>query len=287
MVTCVVIIQHMPSHFNGAFVEMLKDVTPMQVKLAEDGDVLVDDQILVVPSGVHLELVNNRRVVFTYGERVNNVRPSIDVAMKSVRQANNMDIMGVLLTGMGCDGVEGIEHIKSIGGTTIVQNKETSAVHNMPASAIDTGAVDFFLSPEEIADRLDELRVLVHQQEDVIEARYVGKRIAGDLGFRSVQQTQIATAISELVRNAIVHAGNGIMVLKPFREGSLDRVGLEITIKDEGPGINDIQLAMEDGFSNNGDGLGKGLSGTKRIMDEFDIKSEVGVGTEVCVKKLV
>lgn len=287
MVTCVVIVQHMPPHFNRSFVEMLRDVTPMNVKLAEDGDMLVDNQILVAPSSLHLQLMNNKQVTLTYSERINNVRPSIDVAMKSIGLMTDIDIIGVLLTGMGCDGVAGIEHIKSIGGTTIVQNKETSAVYNMPAAAWDTGAVDFFLSPEGIADRLDVLRVLVHQQEDVVEARSVGRRVAGELGFRSVQQTQIATAISELVRNVVVHAGNGMMVLKPYCEGSLDRIGLEITIKDRGPGIPNIQLAMEDGFSNNGDGLGKGLPGTKRIMDEFDIESEVGVGTEVRVKKLV
>jgi serine/threonine-protein kinase RsbT len=92
------------------------------------------------------------------------------------------------------------------------------------------------------------------------------------------------TAVSELTRNVLVHAKKGEIIIEEIEKTY--RKGLKITVIDEGPGIPDINLAMTDGFSSI-NGLGKGLSGTKKLMDEFSIQSEVGKGTEVFIVKWV
>lgn len=118
--------------------------------------------------------------------------------------------------------------------------------------------------------------------EDVILARQAAREMAKDLGFGLADQTRITTAVSELSRNIYTYAGTGRVVVKALSQS--DKKGIEIIAEDRGPGIPDIELAMQDGYSTN-KGLGQGLPGTKRLMDEFGIKSEVGIGTTVTIRK--
>jgi serine/threonine-protein kinase RsbT len=133
--------------------------------------------------------------------------------------------------------------------------------------------------------------VILHSQEttvpvnadiDIVTARQKGRELARDLGFTSTDLALIATAISELARNIILYANTGEIVLSVVENGS--RRGLKVVARDDGPGIPDIERALEEGFSTSRS-LGLGLSGVRRLMDEFDIVSEVGSGTTVTVKK--
>ncbi len=122
----------------------------------------------------------------------------------------------------------------------------------------------------------------VNADIDIVTARQKGRELARDLGFTSTDLALIATAISELARNIILYANSGEIVLSVVENGS--RRGLKVVARDDGPGIPDIERALEEGFSTSRS-LGLGLSGVRRLMDEFDIVSEVGNGTTVTVKK--
>ncbi|MBI4312757.1 MAG: anti-sigma regulatory factor [Chloroflexi bacterium] len=129
-------------------------------------------------------------------------------------------------------------------------------------------------------DVLVELKI--NSATDIVEARRRGKAMAADMGFSSTDITIIATAISELARNLIVHAKMGEMTLRAVTDGRRERI--IIIAKDKGPGIADVDRAVRGGFSTAG-GLGMGLSGVRRLMDEFDIQTALGNGTTVTVAK--
>jgi serine/threonine-protein kinase RsbT len=122
--------------------------------------------------------------------------------------------------------------------------------------------------------------IALENEQDVAVARGEARRIAADLGFRIIDQTRIATVASELARNVIKYARRGRMIAQPFDASG--RHGLRLIFEDDGPGIPDIEAAMRDGFTT-GRGLGKGLPGSKRLVDDFRIESEVGRGTRVTV----
>lgn len=122
----------------------------------------------------------------------------------------------------------------------------------------------------------------IETEHDIVLARKVAREAAEALSFGLVDVTRIVTAVSELVRNTTVHAGSGVMRLRTVAEGS--RSGLELIFEDHGPGIPDLEQALEPGFSTAGS-LGMGLSGVKRLMDEMDIQSENGKGTTVMIRK--
>jgi serine/threonine-protein kinase RsbT len=128
----------------------------------------------------------------------------------------------------------------------------------------------------------DEIRVRVESDSDVVEARQKGRELAAELGFSSTDLTLIVTAISEVARNIVVYAEHGEIVLRPVSDGR--RRGILVVAEDTGPGIADIGLAMRDAYST-GNGLGLGLPGAKRLMDEFEIDSRVSKGTRVAMKK--
>jgi serine/threonine-protein kinase RsbT len=132
-----------------------------------------------------------------------------------------------------------------------------------------------------------ELCVPIRTSSDILEARQKGREIAGEMGFSSMECTLIATAISELARNIVLYAGRGEIRLSATIQTKLTDLpatGIVIVAHDEGPGIQDLRSALQDGFSTSR-GLGLGLPGVKRIMDEFDIVSKVHGGTTVTVKK--
>lgn len=122
----------------------------------------------------------------------------------------------------------------------------------------------------------------VHSDLDVLKARQYGKELASSLRFSSSERTIIATAISEIARNTVLYAKSGRMSLKVIEQGK--RRGIMVVAKDDGPGIPDLDLAMQDGYTTS-HGLGIGLPGAKRLMDEFEIASEVGKGTTIIMKK--
>ena len=117
---------------------------------------------------------------------------------------------------------------------------------------------------------------------DLVRAREQGRVLAGELGFTQSDLTLVATAISELARNIVRYARRGEIVLRQAEDGGVP--GIVIIARDEGPGIPDVNRAMEPGYSTAG-GLGLGLPGVRRIMDEFEIVSEVNRGTIVTVTK--
>lgn len=118
--------------------------------------------------------------------------------------------------------------------------------------------------------------VEVRNEWDIVKARQSGRNIAKELGFGTVDQARITTAISELARNIYLYAGNGEVVIERVENGG--KLGLKIEASDSGPGIKDIRKVMEDGFTTSG-GLGAGLPGVKRLMDEFTIDSKENEGT--------
>jgi serine/threonine-protein kinase RsbT len=124
--------------------------------------------------------------------------------------------------------------------------------------------------------------VPVRAEVDVLLARQEARRLASDLRFSSAELTLIATAISEVARNIVAYAGKGEIVLRIVQQGQ--RRGLLVIARDRGPGIADIELALQDGYSTSRS-LGLGLPGSKRLMDEFNIASEVGKGTEIIMTK--
>ncbi|HEV2748965.1 MAG TPA: anti-sigma regulatory factor [Gemmatimonadales bacterium] len=128
----------------------------------------------------------------------------------------------------------------------------------------------------------DELRIPVTADVDVVTARQRGRELAAQAGFSSGDQTVIAAAISEIARNILNYAKRGEVLLSVVTNG--DRQGVIIVARDQGPGIPDVQRALEDGYSTSG-GLGLGLPGARRLMDDFDVTSSVGTGTTVTMKK--
>jgi len=120
----------------------------------------------------------------------------------------------------------------------------------------------------------------LRSEQDVVIARQVVRRIAQALGFSLVDQTKIVTATSELARNTVKHGLGGMRNCKNENSGA--RTGVRLTFTDEGPGIPDINRALTDGFTTGG-GLGMGLSGAKRLVNEFELDSKVGGGTRVTI----
>ncbi|ARI78834.1 anti-sigma regulatory factor [Halobacillus mangrovi] len=124
--------------------------------------------------------------------------------------------------------------------------------------------------------------VNIKKEWDIVGARQLGRDIARKIGFGTVDQARIATAISELARNIYLYAGTGKICFEAIED--INQKGISIMAIDNGPGIKELSQVMEDGFSTSG-GLGAGLPGVKRLMDEFDIQSEDGKGTEIKVVK--
>lgn len=130
----------------------------------------------------------------------------------------------------------------------------------------------------------DEVRVPIGSGADIVTARLEGRQLAAKAGFNGSDLTVIATAISEIARNIVEYARKGEIILDIVQDGN--KTGLRMEARDNGPGIPNIELAMQDGYST-GRGLGLGLPGTRRLMDEFQIKSSVGEGTRVVATKWI
>lgn len=130
----------------------------------------------------------------------------------------------------------------------------------------------------------NETRIPIQRSDDIVTARELARGMARTAGFNGSDLTLIATAISEVTRNIVEHAERGELVLTLVSNGS--RRGISIVARDDGPGIPDVQRAMQYGYSSR-NGLGVGLPGARWLMDEFDIDSKVGKGTTVTMRKWV
>jgi serine/threonine-protein kinase RsbT len=128
----------------------------------------------------------------------------------------------------------------------------------------------------------DEVRVAIESDVDLVTARAEGRAMAERLGFPRPDPTLIATAISEIARNIVVHVGRGEIILKPFEDA--DRFGLVVVAVDQGPGIRDVEAALRDDYSGRG-GLGLGMPGARRLMDDFEVASDADTGTTVTMTK--
>jgi serine/threonine-protein kinase RsbT len=122
----------------------------------------------------------------------------------------------------------------------------------------------------------------VKTESDVVLVRHQVRKWTQELGFSLVEQTKVVTAASELARNTLIHGGGGTALLEMLNDGI--RRGLRLTFEDKGPGIPDIELALKEGYTT-GSGLGLGLPGSRRLMNEFDLVSRIGEGTRVTVIK--
>jgi serine/threonine-protein kinase RsbT len=122
----------------------------------------------------------------------------------------------------------------------------------------------------------------IKSSADVVVARQLVRSAAAELGFSLVDQTKMVTAASELARNTLDYGGGGSMHLEVLNENP--RKGLRLVFEDQGPGIPDIQMALKDGFTT-GNGLGLGLGGTRRLVNDFDIQSKVGEGTKITIAR--
>jgi len=125
-------------------------------------------------------------------------------------------------------------------------------------------------------------KVPIRNDDDIVEVRQLVRDVTRDMGFGLTDVTRVVTAASELARNVVTHAGSGCMhwrrVQRPGSEG------VELTIEDHGPGIADVDQALQEGYSTGG-GLGMGLSGARRLMDELEIHSKLGEGTTIVGRK--
>ena len=123
---------------------------------------------------------------------------------------------------------------------------------------------------------------IIRSDSDVVSARQAVRARAVELRFSLVDQTKLVTAASELARNTLVYGGGGTMTIEVLERAP--RVGLRVVFEDQGPGIANVEQALRDGFTSGG-GLGLGLGGSRRLVDEFEIESAVGQGTRITATK--
>jgi len=128
----------------------------------------------------------------------------------------------------------------------------------------------------------DSVRVTIDDDRDVVTARQEARAMGAALGFSSTDLTLLATAISEVARNITAYAGHGEVALRVLREQG--REGIEVLASDDGPGIADVELALQDGYTT-GTGLGLGLPGARRLVDDFQLDTAPGAGTRVRLVK--
>jgi serine/threonine-protein kinase RsbT len=127
-----------------------------------------------------------------------------------------------------------------------------------------------------------EIQVPIRSDQDIVAARKKGRELALSLGFSASEATLVATAISELARNIVLYARSGEIQVQGIEQPH--RRGIVVVARDDGPGIANVRQAIQDGFSTSG-GLGLGLPGVRRLMDEFEIVSSPGYGTKVTARK--
>ncbi len=150
----VIIVQHMAAGFINGFVNWLNQTSGIPVKVAANGDPLLNGHAYLAPDGFHLGIITGNRIALSNEEKENFVRPSISYFFRSAERVYKKDVVGVLLTGMGKDGAEELLLLKKAGAVTIAQDEESSIVHGMPGEAIKLGGATHILSIEKIAEKI-------------------------------------------------------------------------------------------------------------------------------------
>ena len=150
----IVVVQHMPKTFTKAFAKRLDDKSPISVTEGKEGSFLNKCKAYVAPGDYHLEFDHDRRIKLNKKPALHGVRPSADITMNSAVENFDGNLIGVILSGMGKDGTIGVRNISKRGGYVIAQDKDTSVVHGMPKSAIESGCVDIILPYNGIAEKL-------------------------------------------------------------------------------------------------------------------------------------
>ncbi len=156
----IIIVQHMPEHFTRSFAKRLNELCDIEVKEAEDGDRVVPGKALIAPGNYHMLLRRSGAVYFVNvktGPLVSRHRPSVDVLFKSVARYAGQNAVGVIMTGMGADGSEGMKEMKDQGAETIAQDENTCVVYGMPKEAVELGAVNYVVPLQRIAQKALEL----------------------------------------------------------------------------------------------------------------------------------
>ena len=148
----IIIIQHMPASTTGRLAKRLNQLTANEVVIPEDQTRISQGTVYVAQGDLHLTIENNDILHVKNSEKVNFVRPSIDVSMFSFQQDIRHSILGIILSGMGIDGAEGLAHLKDIGGVTAVQEPSTCTIRSMPEAALKTDKVDYIYTPEQLKD---------------------------------------------------------------------------------------------------------------------------------------
>jgi two-component system chemotaxis response regulator CheB len=155
------IVQHMPPKFTKSLAERLNGLCQLEVKEAESGESVRPGVVYIAPGGMHMKIksngINNVLVDITKEPSDTLHRPSVDVMMNSVNDVYGKHNLGVIMTGMGKDGFEGIKYLKSLGGYSIAQNEETSVVYGMPKAIVDAGLADAVLSAEKIPELINRM----------------------------------------------------------------------------------------------------------------------------------
>jgi two-component system chemotaxis response regulator CheB len=146
----IVIVQHMPESTTSRFARRLSQLTSMEVIIPKSGEMLKHGSLYITPGDNHLTLKNNDILLLNSSEKVNFVRPSIDVTMLSLSPDTRHSYTGIILSGMGSDGAYGLAHMKKIGATTIIQDPDTCTIRSMPEAALRATEVDKILTPAEI-----------------------------------------------------------------------------------------------------------------------------------------
>lgn len=150
----VVCVQHMPAEFTTAYANRLDTLTPLQVKEAQDGDVVSNGKVLIAPGGRHMEIVRSgalTRVRLNDNPPVGRHRPAVDVLFDSVAKFAGRNAIGVLMTGMGADGAQGLLKMRNAGSATVAQDEASCTVFGMPHAAIELGAAEKVVSLNNIA----------------------------------------------------------------------------------------------------------------------------------------
>ena len=158
----ILIVQHMPKGFTQKFAERLNEASAIQVKEAQEGDLITQGLALVAPGDLHMEVDSNLKIKLVNGPKRFGVRPEANITMISASEHFGANTIGVTLTGMGHDGAFGMKTIKRRGGKTFAQDEKSSVVFGMAKAAVDLNAVDQLLPPEKIADAIiEEVKKLV------------------------------------------------------------------------------------------------------------------------------
>ena len=152
-----VLVQHIGDEFVAGLVEWLDKNSPVHVVLAKEHAQLEPGQLAVAPGGMHIRVTDSWTIKYDDGPMLHHCKPAVDVLFHSVAKNIGADASGILLTGMGRDGADGLKAIRSAGGVTIAQDEASSTVYGMPAAAVELGAARYVLSPPTIGHWLAKL----------------------------------------------------------------------------------------------------------------------------------